>query len=134
MTLSSTRGGYLFVTLSNNGATKQFRVNRLVLWGFTGLMEDDMDACHANGDHTDNRLMNLYWGTRVQNVHDQKIHGTVRVGSSKPLAKLTDDLVREARHLWDTGEYEVIDLANRYNVSGPTIWKAVTRRTWKHVE
>lgn len=35
-----------------------------------------MEALHGNGVHDDNRLDNLAWGTRSQNVLDLKWHGS----------------------------------------------------------
>lgn len=31
--------------------------------------------CHRNGDGLDNRVENLYWGTRAQNMQDKVRHG-----------------------------------------------------------
>lgn len=51
-------------------------VHHLVLEVFVGPMPEGKEACHRNGIRTDNRLENLYWGTRSENVQDAIKHGT----------------------------------------------------------
>lgn len=52
-------------------------VHRLVLETFVGPRPEGMEACHNNGDPTDNRLGNLRWDTRSENVKDAVRHGVV---------------------------------------------------------
>lgn len=129
-----TRGDYLFVGLSDSGSVWQVRVNRLVLLTFAGEPDDpSMQACHRDGDRQNNSLDNLYWGTAEENCSDKVRHGTQLKGEQMPFSKLTADKVRELRELWGSGEHTVRDLAERFNVSGPTLWKAATGKTWSHV-
>lgn len=65
--------GYPVVRL---GAGRQWGVHRLVLLAFVGPCPDDMEALHANGDPSDSRLVNLRWGTAVENMADKLRHGT----------------------------------------------------------
>lgn len=51
-------------------------VHRLVLETFLGSAPDGMEACHNNGDPTDNRLANLRWADHTSNVMDSIDHGT----------------------------------------------------------
>ena len=58
--------------------------------------------------------------------------GSVGVrGERHPLAKLTDDQVKEIRRL--AGHVPDEDLAARFGVSRTTINKAKLRHTWHHV-
>ena len=60
--------GYLTVHLYKGGkhTRKVYCVHRLVLHAFTGVV--GQEANHLNNDRTDNRLANLEWCTRAQNV------------------------------------------------------------------
>lgn len=52
------------------------QLHRVVLDAFIGPRPKGMEACHANGDPTDNRLVNLRWDTRSANAADSVRHGT----------------------------------------------------------
>ena len=64
------RYGYLRVELGR----KTLNVHRLVLSSFT--VQDKREVRHLNGVRGDNRLDNLAWGTRSENVIDTLHHGT----------------------------------------------------------
>lgn len=51
-------------------------VHRLVLEAFVGPCPEGMEACHWDGDPTNNRLENLRWDTRSENHRDAARHGT----------------------------------------------------------
>lgn len=70
-----TASGYGLVTLSVGAVHRHWRVHRLVLMAFVGPCPDGMEALHANDVHADNRLENLRWGTRSENLHDMVRNG-----------------------------------------------------------
>lgn len=47
-------------------------IHKLVLEAFVGERPSGMQACHGNGDKTDNRLVNLRWDTVKANHRDKK--------------------------------------------------------------
>ena len=51
------------------------RVHRLVAEAFHGPGGERQEVRHLNGDPTDNRAINLQWGSRSENVHDIVRHG-----------------------------------------------------------
>ena len=59
--------GYLFCDLYKNSNRKRFYIHRLVLTSFIGL-EKGKDVNHINGIKTDNKLSNLEWLTRSENM------------------------------------------------------------------
>ena len=68
--------GYLQVNLyigSGKGSRKL--VHRLVLEAFVGPKPSGHEACHNDGDQTNNRLTNLRWDTPKNNARDVKLHG-----------------------------------------------------------
>lgn len=67
--------GYLNVMLSKEGRQRCHKVHRLVLEAFVGPPKEGQEACHNNGEPLDNRLSNLRWGTKEENMADIKKHG-----------------------------------------------------------
>jgi hypothetical protein len=51
-------------------------VHKLVLLAFVGPAPDRHECRHLNGVPADNRLENLKWGTRGENIRDAIAHGT----------------------------------------------------------
>jgi hypothetical protein len=68
--------GYEGVILMNSGTRHDITVHRLVLSAFVGACPDGMECRHLNGNRLDNRIANLAWGTKSENVADRKRHGT----------------------------------------------------------
>ena len=63
----STSRGYKTVGLFRKPHRKCAKVHRLVLEAFVG-QGDGLDCCHINHDRADNRLENLMWATRQENM------------------------------------------------------------------
>lgn len=68
LTPSRGRGGYLTVNLGTEGVCKNTLVHRLVAIAFLGPPPPLHEVNHKNGKRSDNRLENLEWVTRSQNV------------------------------------------------------------------
>jgi hypothetical protein len=64
-------------------------VHHLVLEAF-GIPRTGPETRHLNGKEFDNHLENLCWGTRRENVDDQRKHGTWAYGEKNVCAKLTN--------------------------------------------
>lgn len=67
--------GYLVVTLRDNGKTKTRYIHHLVAETFIGPRPDGMEVRHLNDIKTDNRLVNLTYGTRTENCQDRLRNG-----------------------------------------------------------
>ena len=67
--------GHLRVTLIRDAELQTFTVHGLVLTAFRGERPHGAVTRHLNGDPSDNRLVNLEWGTGSQNQYDAVAHG-----------------------------------------------------------
>lgn len=114
---------------------KTLYVHHLVLEAFVGPRPaSDFEACHNNGDPSDNRLVNLRWGTREDNRRDMLSHGTQRRGSAVGNSKLTETIVREMRQLRSSAGISYRELGKRFCVNTMTAFLAVSGKTWQHVQ
>lgn len=69
---------YPTVRLSIDKVAKTWPVYRLVMLAFVGPLPDGMQTRHLNGNALDSRLVNLKYGTAVENAADKVLHGTAR--------------------------------------------------------
>jgi len=61
--------GYLRVALFLEGVREWHFIHRLVLEAFIGPPANDLiEGCHLDDVQTNNRLTNLVWGTRAENL------------------------------------------------------------------
>lgn len=75
----SHNGGYLTVILKGRGTKKNFTVHRLVALAFLGEPNVlQTDVCHNNAIKWDNRVSNLRWGTRSENLKEHAMSGRYR--------------------------------------------------------
>lgn len=79
--------GYLKVALwCGTGITRKIHI--LVLEAFVGPRPVHMDGCHCDGNVRNNKLSNLRWDTRKNNLADRCAHGTDQIGERNPSARL----------------------------------------------
>lgn len=63
--------GYVYLTIAQDRRLPvTIGIHRLVLLAFVGPCPEGTEACHENGDGSDNRLENLRWDTHAANVQD----------------------------------------------------------------
>lgn len=72
----SNNQGYRVVNLVKDGKKKSCQVHVLVAAAFIGPRPEGMDVCHGDGNPSNNRLDNLRYGTRSENILDEVAHGT----------------------------------------------------------
>lgn len=68
--------GYTRICLRKEGKGYDFLLHRLILETFKGSCPEGMECCHEDGNKSNCRLSNLYWGTRLENIQDAIRHGT----------------------------------------------------------
>ena len=127
---------YLRVTLTNDaGKQVDRKAHVLVLLTFRGPAPTSKHQTrHLNGNHKDNRLDNLVWGTPQANAQDRIVHGTQLRGQDIHISVLTEDQVREIKAEipnWKRGT--TATLARKYNVGRSTINSIRDNITWRHI-
>lgn len=143
MRLNTTKKGdwYYSISLSKKGR-KGFKVHRLVAQAFIPNPKKLLEINHINGIKTDNRVENLEWCTRKQNlVKGMKTLPNIRRkhkrGEDNPHHKLTEKDVKTIRMLIKkrkspkSHDISCRKLAKIYGVSSPTIQGIVRGIYWK---
>lgn len=130
--------GYGIMQLYKGRMVKPHRVSWTI---HHGLIPEGLHVLH-NCPGGDNTLCvnpsHLWLGTNQDNVDDKMAKGRfvpfpIMRGEASPLAKLTDDGVREIRSIYAAGGVTIYDLAKDFGVAFQTISKVIRRKTWKHV-
>lgn len=129
------RGGYLAVKLSRNGKRKTRVVHRLVIEAFGPPQPSPTHECnHKDLDKTNNRIENLEWVTRSENLshmyRNRSVRRPNRSGSQHPLAKLSDEDVQRIRSMYRPGVTTHQQLAAQFGVSRAHIGFILSGRFW----
>jgi hypothetical protein len=130
--LKQHKAGYPMVDLYEGGRARWCLVHRLVLEAFVGPCPPGHEACHNNGDPSDNRLSNLRWDTKKANQHDRRRHGTHLEGEAHPMNKLSAEQVLDIRRASQAGASSSA-LAEGYGVHAAHIRSIVRGRSWKRL-
>lgn len=133
--IKTKKKGYCFVCLTKgNRVFKYYHVHRLVLIAFKGE-KDGYDTNHKNGIKSDNRLLNLEWCTRSENIFHAINIGLIKYkkGVSHHCSKLSLLDVQEIRKLYKTGKYSKAGLGRLFGVSGDSIRELINKNTYQDV-
>lgn len=141
--------GHLRVRLHINGAPAQKYVHQLVLLAFVGPLPVGQEVRHLNGVASDNRLENLAYGTRKENVDDSRRHGTLQakaalVSASKKgistvwcerhgMAKLTAAQVRNMRQDFENG-MNTAEAGRKYGISQAHASNIRSGKAWARID
>lgn len=74
-----TNMGYQKVCLCKEGQRKTLTIHRLVATAFLPNPENKREVNHIDGDKTNNRVSNLEWSTRSENVSHAFRNGLVKI-------------------------------------------------------
>ena len=75
-TLTAGPSGHQKVNLHRGGVGHSEKVHRLVALAFLGAPSEGQEVRHLDGDPSNNKVDNLRWGTRSENIRDSVRHGT----------------------------------------------------------
>lgn len=124
--------GYLQVSFFG----KSWLLHRAVLTAFVGPGPKGFHGAHLDGNKTNCALSNLAWVTVKENASHRKIHGTDSCGEKNPMAKITEEIVRDirAKCVPRSKTWNCTSLARKYGISFQAVWDIVKRRRWAHVQ
>jgi hypothetical protein len=105
--------------------------SNLVLLAFVGPRPAGMEACHNNGDCTNDAVTNVRWDTPEANKADMIRHGATMRGEKSATAKLDWAKVRGIRRAFASGEKRKFELAIENNVSRTLIGYIIKGTIWK---
>lgn len=122
-------GGYLQEALCDKGKVKKHFIHRLVASAFIDNPNSLPEVNHINGIKSDNRVENLEWVTRSQNmVHASKSGLLISSkGERHYRAKLTTEQVSDIRACKSMSQ---ADMAREYGVDPSTISAIVNNKIW----
>jgi hypothetical protein len=106
------------------------KISREVLKAFVGPPPvGKNDACHNDGDRTNNHVDNLRWDSRQGNVADKKAHGTLIRGERLQQAKLTEAQVRSIDEALRQGATQA-SIGRAMGLPTKRIHQIATGRSW----
>lgn len=119
------RFGYMVVFLNYESGKRARPIHRLLGEAFLEGYTDGCLVLHKNDIKTDNRLSNLYIGSRRDNAIDALVNGknTRNVITTEMATKIRADL----RHT------PIGQIATKYGVSFMVVYNILTGRTWGHL-
>lgn len=98
-----------------------------ILCAFVGPQPDGKEGCHNDGNPGNNRLENLRWDTRSENVKDAFRHGTRNSGNSN-FARLTENDIPKIRELLKT--LSIRQIAEQYEIDQSAIRNIKKGKAW----
>lgn len=129
-------GGYFAIHLCNKGIDSVHFIHRLILETFVETCPIGMGCRHLNGIRIDNRLENLCWGTRQENIQDRDIvhkTGAHLKGEKHGCCKLTNFLIGLIRDFYNTELITQQELAKMFNIDQTHVSDIVNKKVWKHI-
>lgn len=125
-------GGYNRIRLTKDGRGKDIYAHVLVAAAFIGPKPAKHDVNHINNVRADNRIGNLEYVTRSENIQHQRQFNNFPALEKNPRARLTQDQVREIRIRRKNGE-TMYAMAKEYGVHKNTIRMAAIGETWPNI-
>ena len=121
------KNAYYQVYLSEGGVRTRDYLHRLVAQAFIENLDSKREVNHKNGNKLDNRVENLEWCTRGENMRHAKREGLIPYVTN---GKLDVSKAKEIRDKHKTGKFFQRHLAEMYGVSVPTINGIVNNKHW----
>ncbi len=123
---------YHKVCLWKNGIKKSFMVHRLVAFCFIENPKMLKEINHINGLKDDNRVENLEWCTRSENVQHAFDNGLAKKGENHPDSRLTEQKVLAIRRLYKINpNFKKRKLARKLGICHMSLLKILKNKSWR---
>lgn len=129
-------GGYLKTVLINDSGKKcTIKVHRIIAKTFISNIEG-FEVNHKNAIKHDNRVTNLEWCTRQENIKHSKDNNlqVILLGEQVGNSVLKESQVLEIRKKFKPRIVTREMLGLEYGVSPTTIKDIILRKSWKHLK
>lgn len=132
ISLNPNKYGYVIVNLFGAGKRNVPRsVHSLVMEVFVGPRPSGMDIRHKNGVRDDNRLENLEYGTRTENMSDARAHGTLKVEEYHGQAKVSKEDAIEIIELCKTRAMPQWKIGDMYGITQQGVSDIFRGKCWQ---
>lgn len=121
--------GHLVLHLRRNYEFHTKHIHQLMLDTFVGPCPRGMECRHLDGNPLNNRIDNLVWGTRSENVQDMIGHGT---HYTEP-RKVSDSGIRFMHYMKRTKLFRQDEIADYFGISDSLTSMILNRQRHNHV-
>lgn len=121
---------YQRIRLRRDGVTHDLHVHVIVLEAFVCSRGAGMQACHNDGNTSNNTLSNLRWDTCSANQLDKRRHGTIARGERNGSHVLCARIAATVKLLAKDSSLGEHRIANLFGVSSPSVRAIRLGRTW----
>jgi hypothetical protein len=126
----SPRRGRPSITLCNGRKEKLFFISNLVLLAFVGPRPEGHECCHfPDRDVKNNKLSNLFWGSKKENQSHRLIHGTDVRGEKNYAHKITKEQAVTIKKMLLDG-ISLIDIHRKTKIKYGIISMIKINNTW----
>lgn len=130
-----TVSGYLMVDLRKNKKSKYISIHRLVAIAFILNEKNKPEVNHINGIKADNRVENIEWSTRSENVkHAYKMGLMCKKGMNHSRLKLNEMQVRVIRRILELGKLKQRRIGEIFKITPEHVSLIKNRKVWSHID
>lgn len=125
--------GYRVVSIRNGAVKKQCRVHRVIWIAQNGVIPEGMVVDHINNDKLDNRIENLQLLTPEDNSSKASNDGLYLSGDENPASVISEQARIEIALWYQTGEFTIRQLAEKYGISKSRVHQIVKAYGWTDI-